>query len=342
MRFRPDPCGRILLFVVLRQAVRRGVPLGDALRSTAGETDVPADVLAAMAREIEDGHPLSEALERRTGYFPAPLPALVAAGERAARLDETLDRCVAYLRRRERTRSRVGAALVYPGLCLAMLAAVAVLHAALDPTGAFARLYPPYSTGDAPLAAVWLRWGLTAALAAGVATALVCRLRPDLRDRVRLDLPLTGRIHRLVATAGFTRALAAMLERGAPIDHAVESSLPCTGNRWVEARLRERLGAVRDGTGLARGLTLPGVFPPSLTWRLSAGEAHGDLGGALTAAADAYEDELDVRSGRLARLVEPIGIVAVGVVATAVLLWIKSDFAGTAVNYFDLGIRLGW
>ena len=241
-----------------------------------------------------------------------------------------------------RARARLGAGLVYPALCLAMLVATTAVHAIFDPAGRLAGMgavldassskRPRFSSleryttfgesfpgGSLATQEHWMQPTLIVGLLLVTTLAAVLYAAPRWRDRIRLSMPVTGRLHRLAAAAAFTRALAALLERGAPVDYAVEAALPCTGNRYIESRLRLRLEAVRDGAALARNLALSGVFPPSLTWRLAAGEARGGFTDALANAAAAYDDELEIRAARVARLVEPVGVIVVGLIAVLVL-----------------------
>jgi type II secretory pathway component PulF len=70
-----------------------------------------------------------------------------------------------------------------------------------------------------------------------------------------------------------------------------------------------------------------------LTWRLAVGEARGTFADALAEAADAYEDELEVRSARVARLIEPAALVLVGVLAATAVYWLQLSRAGLEVFF---------
>jgi len=163
---------------------------------------------------------------------------------------------------------------------------------------------------------------LAVALIAGIWLLFLSPNRTVSRDRALLNLPVVGRLYRLAVATKITRALGALLAGGLPVDRSVEAAIPAAGNAWAESELKARLSGVRDGETLSISLSLPGIFPPSLSWRLAVGEERGSLPEALECAADAYEQELEVGSGRLARMIEPAGMIVVGLVAMlAVWMW---------------------
>jgi len=314
----------LLFFTLLKPMLRRDLPLGEGLRAMRGDGGMPDDLLASMASEIDDGAALSEAMERRPESFPAPLPALVSLGERTGDTASAVERCIDQSRRRVRATGHVRAALVYPGICLALVVGLVLLHIVLLPPGILDQALSPPRSVLRSMVSVAVRF-VAPAGAAAMATAVwlifVRTARVPWTHRARLNAPAVGRLYRLSAAAGFTRALGALLAAGLPVDRAVLAAIPSAGNVWVEDQLRSKLLRVRDGQALSRALSLPGVFPPSLTWRLAVAEEKGALPEALQGAASSYEQELEVYSGRLARLVEPAGMIAVGLLAMLVV-WI--------------------
>jgi len=317
-----------LFYALLRPIVRQGLPLGEAVRTMRGEGGIAAGTLEAMADEIDEGSQLSGAMERYPKIFPAPVPALMAVGERSGDLTAAVDHCARLARHRRQLHGHLSAGLVYPGICLLLVLGLALVHALLAPfgeVGALSRLGSSETSSARVLLAGALRVlvpVLAAALITGIWLLFLGPNRTVSRDRALLNLPVVGRLYRLSVASKLTRALGALLAAGLPVDRAVEAAIPAAGNVWAQRELEVRLAGVRDGQTLSGSLALPGIFPPSLSWRLAVGEERGSLPEALECAADAYEEEWEIGSARLARMIEPAGMILVGLLAMlAVWLW---------------------
>jgi len=320
--------GLLLFLALLKPVLRRNLPVGEAFRRMRGERWIPDATLEAMARELDEGCGLAEVMGGHPTFFPAPLPALLLVGERSGDPAGALERAIQLMRRDLLRRRQVASALVYPGICLLLILCLAALFVVVDPVGMARQI--ELATGESSPGA-WLIHPLVLRLvvvAAVVGAVLAMRSlfssrsRTARKDRMLLNLPVVGRLYRLSAAAAFTRSLGALLACGLPVSSALESAAPSSGNSWIEAELRRRLARVNDGEELAQALTLPGVFPPSLTWRLALGIEQGQLPQALDDAASAYGQDLAAYAGRLARTVEPAAIMAVGVIACVVIwLW---------------------
>ena len=105
-----------------------GVGAGDALSLLAEESDKKyRDFLGNMARQVDDGRSLSQAL-REAGRFPAYVCGLVEVGERTGKTEEALSALSTYYENRVRLNRRLRSALLYPAVMLGlMLVVIAVL-----------------------------------------------------------------------------------------------------------------------------------------------------------------------------------------------------------------------
>lgn len=353
----------LLFFTMLRPAVRHDLPPGEAITMMKGESTLPETILDRIAADVGDGSTLSEAIGRHPDLFPAPLPAILAVGERSADPAGSIDRCIELLQRWTRVRRTVQAAVIYPGLCLSLVGGLLLIHLFLNPLGSMwsavphrgavigfwrfwgsiGKLIPkpvtrffsehsPFGTVSLVVAAV-----LFLLLAWAVWTIFLRGKRSARRDRILLNLPLVGRLYRLAAASGFLRAIAVLLAHGLPADRAFEEAMPAAGNRWIERELRRRLAVLRDGGRLSSCLVLKGLFPLSLELRLAVGEENGELPRAVADAADGFEESLELAGGRLARMMEPLALILVGLVALLCIWMIlpgsDATFLGNTLRY---------
>jgi type IV pilus assembly protein PilC len=172
----------------------------------------------------------------------------------------------------------------------------------------------------------WIRaiWPLllAALLAAGVSFAW-WRRRPEGRailDRVILKLPWAGPVLHRYAVATFCRSLAAVVGGGTPVVPALEVATGAVSNAHVAARLRTTIPLVMGGSSLARSLEQTGIATPILVEMVAVGESTGALEEMLGHAADAADEEIDLRLSSMAALLEPVIMAAMGLVVATIVI----------------------
>jgi general secretion pathway protein F len=142
----------------------------------------------------------------------------------------------------------------------------------------------------------------------------------DKLDRVKLRLPMVGRIYRMVAICRFSRILGTLLANGVPMLQALRISQESIGNRALEKAVEEATENVRKGEPLAEPLAASGHFPPDIVDMIAVGEESNNLENVLVQIADSNE----VRTGRLidlaVRLLEPILLVIMAAVVLLIAL----------------------
>ena len=124
--------------------------------------------------------------------------------------------------------------------------------------------------------------------------------------------------------ARFCRTLALLLEGGVPVPEGVRVAGRATGSVFLAARCGEAAERILQGARVAEALALVPVLGEDLPGWVRAGEASGDLSGLLRHAARSHQRAWDRGLGRTLSLLEPLLIVAVGILilitALAVLL----------------------
>ena len=74
-----------------------------------------------------------------------------------------------------------------------------------------------------------------------------------------------------------------------------------------------------EGESLAVMLRKSGHFPATVTHMIAVGERSGSLEAMLLRIADSYEQEIDMRLGRLTSMLEPMMILVMGVTVAFVV-----------------------
>jgi type IV pilus assembly protein PilC len=304
-----------------------GLPLVQCLNILAeqSESKTLRSVTGQVARHVEAGSTLADALRRHPRTFDDLFTNLVEVGEAGGILDVVLQRLAAYIEKAAALKRKVKAAMVYPCAIIGVaLLVVIFMLTFVIPT--FAQMFKdlgadlPLPTKIVMMLSDFVR-GYILLLIAGMIGAVMA-LRSYYRteggratiDALMLKLPVFGTLVRKVAVARFTRTLGTLVQSGVPILDGLRITARTAGNKVVEKAVLQCRAAVTEGKTLADPLRTSGVFPPMVTQMISVGEQTGALDAMLSKIADFYDDEVDTAVSTLTSLLEPIMIVFLGVV----------------------------
>jgi type IV pilus assembly protein PilC len=304
-----------------------GLPLVQCLNILAeqSESKTLRSVTGQVARHVEAGSTLADALRRHPRTFDDLFTNLVEVGEAGGILDVVLQRLAAYIEKAAALKRKVKAAMVYPCAIIGVaLLVVIFMLTFVIPT--FAQMFKdlgadlPLPTKVVMLLSDFVR-SYILLLIAGMIGAVMA-LRSYYRteggratiDALMLKLPVFGTLVRKVAVARFTRTLGTLVQSGVPILDGLRITARTAGNKVVEKAVLQCRAAVTEGKTLADPLRTSGVFPPMVTQMISVGEQTGALDAMLSKIADFYDDEVDTAVSTLTSLLEPIMIVFLGVV----------------------------
>ena len=304
-----------------------GLPLVQCLNILAeqSESKTLRSVTGQVARHVEAGSTLADALRRHPRTFDDLFTNLVEVGEAGGILDVVLQRLAAYIEKAAALKRKVKAAMVYPCAIIGVaLLVVIFMLTFVIPT--FAQMFKdlgadlPLPTKVVMMLSDFVR-SYILLLIAGMIGAVMA-LRSYYRteggratiDALMLKLPVFGTLVRKVAVARFTRTLGTLVQSGVPILDGLRITARTAGNKVVEKAVLQCRAAVTEGKTLADPLRTSGVFPPMVTQMISVGEQTGALDAMLSKIADFYDDEVDTAVSTLTSLLEPIMIVFLGVV----------------------------
>jgi general secretion pathway protein F len=135
-----------------------------------------------------------------------------------------------------------------------------------------------------------------------------------------LNLPILGRLARSYNAARFASTLAMLAAAGVPILKALQAAAETLSNCALRKDAEDALVLVREGAPLASALAQKKRFPPLLAMFARLGEQTGQLPVMLQRAAKQLGTEVQRRAMQLATLLEPLLIVAMGVVVMLIVL----------------------
>jgi len=327
--------------------VDAALPLLTAVEMLAGlTTDRPLrGALRRVAKDINGGASLSDALRAHPQVFPPIYVHMVEAGEVGGTLPQSLERISAYLEASQALRERILGAMVYPAVVLsvAVLAVGAILTFVVPVFGELfksERIDLPFSTSILLTASQMTRryWPIMLVAAASVALLVrqVVRSEAGRRwvDYLALRLPLIGGLTRKAAVARLTRAMASMLHSGVMLSDVLLASSRIAGNGEVEAVMMGARDSIHAGSDLATPLAKAEILPPLLAQMVKVGEESGRLEEMLDKVADFFEMEVKAAIDGAMKALEPALIVILGLVLGGII-------AAMYTPVFDLMTSLG-
>ncbi|HEX9720681.1 MAG TPA: type II secretion system inner membrane protein GspF [Ramlibacter sp.] len=313
--------------------ITSGLPLERALTALTdeAENDRERDLVAALRAEVNAGSPFGKALARFPREFPDIYTAVVGAGEQSGNLGLVLERLADDLEERQALQAKLMGAALYPAIVTVVAIAIVlflVAYVVPQVANVFAgskRALPFLTVAMLAVSGLVRNWGWLAVLLA-VAGTIAARLAlrnaatRERFDAAWLKLPLVGRLARGYNAARFASTLAMLAGAGVPILKALQAAAETLGNRAMRADAMDALVLVREGAPLASAMAQKKRFPGLLSMFARLGEQTGQLPAMLQRAANQLAAEVQRRAMQLATILEPLLIVAMGLVVMLIVL----------------------
>ena len=317
----------------LATLLKAGMPLVQSLDLLKRRVESPTfrTVLDDVHDKVRSGTALSDAFALHGDLFPRVYTASILAGERSGNLEAVLRRYVEYTKIIANVKSKTVSALVYPAILITLaLALVSIIVLKVVP--AFSDFYSSFGA-DLPLVtriivqiSDFLRGQMLliiVALVVVVAVTLSWVRQPGQKarfDHALLGVPMLGQVARKFSTSQMSRTLATLLGGGLPLVNALDIAARSIGNQFMAQQLEVVGARVREGESFAAALEARHVFPEVAVKMAEVGESTGALQDMLNTVADFYDEEIATTMDRFVTLVEPVLLVAMGIVIAGLLL----------------------
>ncbi|HYG76282.1 MAG TPA: type II secretion system F family protein [Planctomycetota bacterium] len=327
----------------LAMLLKAGLPLAQSLSVLAEQVEDATfrDIVQDLAVRVREGASLDEALNAHPAYFPDLYVCVARAGAASGNLAGILRAVASYYSRQKKLRDRVVSALAYPALmCAIGLVVVTFLMAFVVPKVTSVLLEQrralPWPTEvlltiSSILSEWW--WALAGMVfVAAWLLRIVSNTEKGRRlfDRLCLMLPVLGNLFRKQAVARWADTMSNLLASGIPVAQALAVVKNAVGNRVLADDVGALETAVINGKDFSEALKESRYLPRSIGFVVGVGEETGELSRVLREVADSYNEEVELVSGRITDLINPILIVflgvAVGFIVAAILLPI-TDFS---------------
>jgi general secretion pathway protein F len=296
-----------------------------AILSELAESRRMREIIRAILSDVQGGRSLADSLAKHPKIFSRLYVHMVKAGEAGGVIELVLGRLAAFMESAKAIRDEILSALLYPSLVMTVGAgAVVVLLNFVIPRFAtmFAEsgdLLPPSTRLLLAISAFttdywWVLLGVSGLAVVGIHGYIQTETGRGMWDRVKLRLPVFGRLVREREVARFARMLGTLLQSGVPILIALGIVTETVTNVVLAQALPRVRDGVKRGEGIAGPLKACGVFPPLAVHMATVGEEVGRLEEMLLRVADVYDTHVKTSIKRLLSLVEPVMILSLGVI----------------------------
>lgn len=287
-------------------------------------------LLQQLLQAIQGGESFSSALSASQQFSKLYL-AMVRAGESSGTLDEVFVQLAGYLERRQKLRSRVINALIYPAfLIIGVLGSLALLLAYVVPQ--FVPIFVDLNV-DLPLITQWImrlgqllnQQGLTLLAGAMVLLLLLSALMrkeavQQRVDRFWLKTKGLGNLLNRLDTARFSQTLGTLLAHQVALLPALHIARDVCVNRAIRAQIEQVTLEVKNGGKLAAALTAQKCLPTLARQMVDVGERSGTLATMLLKISNIYEESVQHSFERMLALLVPILTVVMALLVAVIML----------------------
>ena len=311
-----------------------GIPIARAVKLVADKTtDKPLRrIMDRVARDVEGGRSLSAAFADYGGnILPITFIETLRAGEATGNLGRSFETMHEHFDKQVKMRAKVRSAMAYPMFVLAIaVVVVIVLMTQVVPTftGMFEQLGSELPLPTRMLIGIsnfFSKYALIIAAAIAL-VILVVKLYGRTESgklnlaKLKLKLPILGRIEELNAASQFSNTMAAMMGAGLTMDRAVSITAKVVDNYHLSHQTGKLAESLESGHALGASMLEQTDYPDILIDMAAVGENSGEMEKTLGTIAAYYDAELeDATKSALAKL-EPAMLVGLAVIAGFIVI----------------------
>ena len=289
------------------------------------------DILEVVYNDLMQGKMLSESFAKYPKTFPVFFRNMIAIGEASGKLDKVLMDLADYYDNDVRIKRKVKSALSYPLflICIAFAVLFAISFFIMP---VFSEVFESFGS-ELPDISVkviavsnFLKENFGGIILGIILLYLIIKLLgkstevAKLYDKLKLHAPVFGGVVNAMITSRFASGFALLLNSGIPVVDSIDTISKLLGNRIVEEKLKQTSNEVKAGGGIAKSISMVGLFPSLLTEMISVGERTGSLEEVLNKTTAYYDEQVEYSIKKMTSVIEPLMIFLVAGIVIIVLL----------------------
>ncbi len=305
--------------------INAGVPIVQSLNILRAQSESKKlqTVVADVAKQVEGGATLSNALATHPDVFNNIYVNMVRAGESGGILDGVLERLATQQEKDAEIVAKVRSAMIYPSvITVATVSAFFFLMTVIVPklasifkdTGASIPIYTQVLLAISDFMVHF--WYI---MIGGTVAAVIAFIRwhktpngKHIVDKYLLKAPIFGPILMKVNVARFARTFGSLMASGISVLDALNATRTALGNSVYQDELAVVAQKVKNGRPMSEQIRESKNFPAIVGQMLAVGEETGKLDDILMKLASFYEREVDTVIEGLTSIIEPLLIIVLG------------------------------
>ncbi|MDP8213354.1 MAG: type II secretion system F family protein [Candidatus Zapsychrus exili] len=311
----------------LRNLLKSGVSILKALSIIEDQTEniTFRRIIVAIGLGIRNGKSFSECLMVYPSLFSQLYITMVTVGEESNNLEEVIEKISEYQYQQQQITAKVKSALAYP-LFMFFMGLVSVYFILTFVLPRMAGLFE--SIADTlPLPTIILlkisylfnQYAIVIILAILLIVFGIIRWAKSQKghlaiSNILLRIPIFGEIVLRNELACFCRTVVLLLNSGISIVNAIRISIPIMSNEVIKLSFVKCKDDLIAGGSFGDGIRKCEQIPVMMGHLISVGEESGNLNSVLNDIADSYEQETEEKIKVITTLLEPIMILAIGLI----------------------------
>lgn len=317
----------------LSSLIKAQIPLVETLAAIVDqvENQTLKAALADIKSNVNEGISLHKAMAKYPKIFDNIYLSMVEAGEATGSLDVILMRLAEFTEKQNELKGKLFSAMMYPVMMIGMSVLIILglfiyivpqIASILEENGqelptitkiimATSRFMVDYwmimILGTVGIVMAFLSWKATNA-------------GQTKWDQMKMNLPIVGKLIRMVTVSRFCKTLSTLLAGGVPMLMAFDIVKNVVNNKIFEKIIMEARDNVSEGESIAGPLKKSGEFPPLVIHMIGIGEKTGELEAMLTQVSATYDFEVDNAVGGLTSVLGPIMIIVMGLIIGTIVI----------------------
>ncbi len=288
-------------------------------------------VIADIRQSIQTGSSLKNACEKHRNIFSDFFIGMIEAGESSGKLGTTLEMSAVYLEKQADIKRKVVSAFAYP-VIVTIMCFVVIAFLLIFVIPIFMKLYRqvrvplPGPTRilvglSTMITEYW--WAILIVGAAGAMGLRWLLKKPQARarwDAFKLNMPLFGKLNRMLVVSHFTRTFAMLISVGVSLVEALNVACAVAHNHKMAEITKNLKKEIKAGNPVAKSFKSCAIFPPIITQLAASGEQAGQLPDMLLKGADLLDKDIDRIINALLVKLEPALTLLMGAIVGFILM----------------------
>ncbi|MBN2019687.1 MAG: type II secretion system F family protein [Sedimentisphaerales bacterium] len=310
-----------------------GLPILRCLETLEQQADNPffRDIITDVREGVASGSSLRDAFGKYRDIFSDFFLGMIEAGEVGGKLGDTLQMSAVYLEKQVQLKQKLISSFIYP-VFVSVMCLLVITFLLIFVIPVFSKLYAqvhanmPGPTLVLVAASNFVRTCWPAAIIiAGLSMLGIRKLFKTAKfragwDDFKLNMPIFGKLNRMLVILHFTRTFAMLLSVGVSVIKSLEMACVVAHNETFSGIISEMKKSIQSGGSIAGSFKKYDIFVPVIVQMASSGEEVGMLPEMLGKGAELLDKDVERAINSLLVKLEPALTLAMGLIVGFILM----------------------